>query len=58
MPVNTETCRRYRDTWAAPGSALFEAITNRQHKRALRIYRQCAVDAGRLLKPKRKRKQA
>jgi hypothetical protein len=32
---------RYRDTWAAPGSQLFEAVINAQHALAERIYREC-----------------
>lgn len=33
--------KRYRDTWAAPGSQLFEALESGDSKRAAYIYEVC-----------------
>lgn len=44
MPVNHKKCRRYRDTWAAPGSQLFEALEAGDRTRADRIYTICEME--------------
>lgn len=40
----------YRDTHAAPGSQLHEALTSGDLKKAKQIYEQCESDARELLK--------
>lgn len=40
---------RYRDTWAAPGSALYSALEASDTKLAERIYQQCEREARELL---------
>lgn len=39
---------KYRDTWAAPGSQLFEALMANDMQRAERIYRECEAERVRL----------
>lgn len=39
----------YRDTWAAPGSQLHEALESGDTARAERIYQECEKDAKDLL---------
>jgi hypothetical protein len=34
---------KYRDTWAAPGSQLFEALESGDAARADRIYKECEI---------------
>lgn len=41
MPINYEKCIRYKDTWAAPGSALHAALTDGDEKKAKSIYDDC-----------------
>lgn len=39
----------YRDTWAAPGSQLFEALEAGDAKKAAEIYEECEWEARKLL---------
>ncbi|QRE00496.1 hypothetical protein [Burkholderia phage BCSR129] len=41
MPINKARCIRYKDTWAAPGSALHQALTDGNKKAAEKIYNEC-----------------
>ena len=38
-----KNCKRYRDTWAAPGSQLFEALEVGNPAKADQIYIECEV---------------
>jgi hypothetical protein len=52
MPVNHATCKRFKDTWAAPGSQLYAALEDGDRKKAAAIYDECekrlAQEQGRL----------
>lgn len=52
MPVNNEMCKRFKDTWAAPGSQLYAALEDGDRKKADAIYNECekrlAQEQGRL----------
>jgi len=41
MPINRQRCIRFKDTWAAPGSALHAALTDGDKPKAIRIYNEC-----------------
>ena len=43
---------KFRDTGAAPGSKLHEALQNKDMKLAERIYQECERAARELVKPK------
>lgn len=40
---------KYRDTYAAPGSQLHQALTDGDQKKAAAIYEQCEKDQAKLL---------
>ncbi|WGN90734.1 hypothetical protein [Burkholderia phage vB_BglM_WTB] len=46
MPINYEKCKRFEDTWAAPGSALYEAIEAGDLKKAKAIYDEANARQG------------
>lgn len=48
-------CVRYKDTMAAPGSKLHEALTDGDTKRAEAIYQECERDARNLVEKERYR---
>jgi hypothetical protein len=52
MPVNHAVCKRFKDTWAAPGSQLYAALEDDDRKKASAIYYECekrlAIEQGRL----------
>jgi uncharacterized protein (DUF1778 family) len=48
MPINHAKCLRYKDTWAAPGSQLYEALENGDKAKAEAIYQECEVAFKRL----------
>jgi hypothetical protein len=41
LPVNHRVCLKYKDTWAAPGSKLYDALQDRDYKKAEAIYKEC-----------------
>jgi len=45
-------CIRYKDTWAAPGSKLHEALTGKDEESAEALYQKCAQDEKELVEPK------
>lgn len=50
--MNTAKCKRFRDTWAAPGSQLHAALEEGAKAKASAIYNECerslAKEQGRL----------
>jgi hypothetical protein len=51
MPVNHEKCKRFKDTWAAPGSQLYGALEDGDKRKAAEVYNECekrlALEQGR-----------
>jgi hypothetical protein len=48
MPINHQKCKRYKDTWAASGSALYEALNDGDKAKAEAIYQECEAVAKKL----------
>jgi hypothetical protein len=51
MPVNHDKCKRFKYTWAAPGSQLYGALEDGDKRKAAEVYNECekhlAVEQGR-----------
>jgi dihydrodipicolinate synthase/N-acetylneuraminate lyase len=52
MSINTDKCKKYKDTWAAPNSDLYKALEAGDRKKAEAIYQECEAMNRKLLEGK------